>query len=99
MAELSGMAPVIVVALYKFVRLPDFRELRPRLLEFCQQQNIKGTLLLAEEGINGTIAGGRAGIDAVLEWLGADPRLADLEYKESFAAEPPFLRMKVKLRR
>ncbi|HEX5057156.1 MAG TPA: rhodanese-related sulfurtransferase [Gammaproteobacteria bacterium] len=96
MAELE---PVVIAALYKFVRLPDFRELRPRLLEFCQQQNIKGTLLLAEEGINGTIAGGRAGIDAVLAWLRSDPRLAELEYKESLAVEPPFLRMKVKLRR
>jgi UPF0176 protein len=93
------MTDVVVAALYKFVRLPDFRELRPRLLECCEQHRIKGTLLLAAEGINGTIAGSRAGIDGVLAWLRADPRLAELEYKESSAAEPPFLRMKVKLRK
>jgi UPF0176 protein len=95
----AAAGPVVVAALYKFARLPDFRELRPRLLELCQRHDIKGTLLLAEEGINGTIAGSRAGIGAVLGRLRADPRLADLEYKESFASEPPFLRMKVKLRR
>lgn len=96
---LAAAGPVVVAALYKFVRLPDFRELRPRLLGFCQEHGIKGTLLLAEEGINGTIAGSRAGIDAVLVRLRSDPRLAELEYKESIASEPPFLRMKVKLRR
>ncbi len=90
---------VIVAALYKFVRLPDFRELRPQVLDYCQRHRIKGTLLLASEGINGTIAGSRADIDAVLGWLRSDPRLSTLEYKESSAAEPPFLRMKVKLRR
>lgn len=97
--SLAAAGPVVVAALYKFVRLPDYRELRPGLLEFCREQGIKGTLLLAEEGINGTIAGGRAGIDAVLARLRADPRLAELECKESPASEPPFLRMKVKLRR
>lgn len=91
--------PVVVAALYKFVRLPDFRELQPQLLELCERHRIKGTLLLAAEGINGTIAGSRADIDAVLARLRADPRLAELEYKESCAAEPPFLRMKVKLRK
>jgi UPF0176 protein len=91
--------PIVVAALYKFAGLPDYRELQPRLADFCRVQGIKGTLLLAEEGINGTIAGSRAGIDAVLGYLKSDPRLADLEHKESYTDEPPFLRMKVKLKK
>ena len=70
--------PIVVAALYKFVGLPDYRELQPRLADFCRAQGIKGTLLLAGEGINGTIAGNREGIDAVLGYLKSDPRLADL---------------------
>lgn len=97
--SLQPHSPTVVAALYKFVGLPDCRELQLRLLDFCRARDIKGTLLLAEEGINGTIAGTRAGIDAVLGYLKADPRLADLEHKESYTDEPPFLRMKVKLKR
>ncbi|BAY34730.1 rhodanese domain-containing protein [Nostoc carneum NIES-2107] len=88
----------VVVALYKFVSLPDFAEKRESLLSYCQQQGIKGTILLAEEGINGTIAGSRQAIDAVLEFLRSDPRLTDIEYKESYATTPPFERMKVRLK-
>lgn len=69
------------------------------LLEFCLLQKIKGTLLLAEEGINGTVAGSREGIDALLTYLKKDPRLADLDHKESFADEMPFYRMKVRLKK
>jgi len=65
----------------------------------CQAAGVKGTLLLAGEGINGTIAGPREGIDSVLQYLRADPRLADLEHKESFDERMPFYRMKVKLKR
>lgn len=93
------MADFLVAALYKFVHLPDFRELRAPLLEFCEVQEVKGTLLLAEEGINGTIAGTEAGIRAVLQRLRSDPRLADLVHKESWAPRMPFYRMKVKLKR
>ncbi|HEY3487269.1 MAG TPA: rhodanese-related sulfurtransferase [Gammaproteobacteria bacterium] len=95
----SQSGSIVVAALYKFVRLPDFRELQPRLLAVCKMQGVKGTLLLAEEGINGTIAGDRGGIDTVLDFIRSDPRLSALEYKESYADEPPFLRMKVKLRK
>jgi UPF0176 protein len=91
--------PIIVAALYKFVGLPDCREMQPLLLAFCKAQGIKGTLLLAEEGINGTIAGPREGVDAVLNHLKSDPRLANLEHKESYTDIPPFLRMKVKLKK
>ena len=65
----------------------------------AMKAGIKGTLLLAHEGINGTIAGPRAGIDSVIEWLRSDPRLADLEWKESYHGDTPFHRMKVKLKR
>jgi len=90
---------IVVAALYKFVRLDDFEQLREPLLALMLAQNVRGTLLLANEGINGTIAGPRAGIDAVLGWLRDDPRLADLEHKESFHDEHPFLRTKVKLKK
>jgi len=89
----------VVAAFYKFVPLLDCGEMRPVLLECCQAQEIKGTILLAEEGINGTIAGSRQAIDIVLAWLKSDPRLADLNHQESVAEAPPFERMKVKLKR
>jgi UPF0176 protein len=90
---------VVVAALYKFATLDDFRELREPLLQVCLDAGIKGSLLLAHEGINGTIAGSREGIDRVLAWLMADDRLRDLEHKESLDSAQPFLRMKVKLKK
>lgn len=89
---------VIVAALYQFVKLPDYAEIKHPLLSRCQAEGIKGTILLAEEGINGTIAGSREGIDAVINFLRSDSRFTDLEYKESTAQFPPFQRMKVKLK-
>ena len=89
---------IVVATLYKFVSLPDYRELQAPLLSFSQSQEIKGTLLLAQEGINGTIAGYRQQIDAVLAFLRADSRFADLEHKESYTETPPFERMKVRLK-
>ncbi|WP_027873728.1 rhodanese-related sulfurtransferase [Spongiibacter marinus] len=93
------MSNIVVAALYKFVSLPDFHELREPLLDHCLTQNIRGTLLLAEEGINGTVAGSREAIDSLLAYLKADPRLADLSHKESFDSSQPFYRMKVKLKK
>src|SRR6476469_2551950 len=93
------MTEIVVPALYKFVSLPDFAEKKDPLLAYCLAQNIKGTLLLAQEGINGTIAGSRAAVDAVLSFLRTDPRLADLEHKESYTDIPPFDRMKVRLKK
>ena len=88
----------VVAALYKFVSLPDFAEKQDPLLSYCQSQGIKGTILLAAEGINGTIAGSRPGVDSVLAFLRSDPRLADLEHKESYTEIQPFERMKVRLK-
>lgn len=93
------MSGFVVAALYRFVTLEDYRELREPLLDECLAAGVKGTLLLAVEGINGTIAGSRDGIDRVLAWLRSDPRLAALEHKESVDDEMPFYRMKVKLKR
>ena len=93
------MSKYLVAALYKFVALPDYRQLRDSLQQCCDQHGIKGTLLLAQEGINGTIAGSHAGIHAVLAWLRSDARFAALEHKESFAERMPFYRMKVKLKK
>jgi UPF0176 protein len=73
--------------------------LREPLLDACREAETCGTLLLAREGINGTIAGSRAGIDRVLAYLRSDPRLADLEHKESVDENMPFYRMKVKLKK
>ncbi len=89
----------VVAAFYKFVRLPDFAEKQHPLLSHCEAQGVKGTILLASEGINGTIAGLRDSIDSVLSFLHSDERLVDLEYKESYADKQPFDRMKVRLKK
>ena len=92
------MPSFVVAALYHFAALPDFAELREPLREVSVKAGIRGTLLLASEGINGTIAGTRAGIDTVLAYLRSDPRFAALEHKESSAAEMPFGKLKIKLK-
>lgn len=93
------MGTTVVAALYKFVTLEDYHSLREPLLEVCLAAGARGTLLLAREGINGTIAGTRQGIDQVLDYLRSDPRMADIEHKESFDDHLPFHRMKVKLKK
>ncbi len=93
------MTTYLTAALYKFVELPDCAELKPPLLALCEAEHVKGTLILATEGINGTIAGPQAGVHAVLAHLRADPRLATLEHKESWSDRPPFSRMKVRLKK
>jgi UPF0176 protein len=90
---------LIVAALYQFTRFPDPAALKPGLLEVCLSHGVKGSLLLAPEGINGTIAGPREGIDAALGAIRALPGCAGLEWKESPADSMPFGRMKVKLKR
>ncbi|MBE9076662.1 rhodanese-related sulfurtransferase [Romeria aff. gracilis LEGE 07310] len=89
----------LVTTFYKFTPLDDYRQLQAPLQALCEAEALKGTILLAPEGINATLAGHRAAIDQVLKTLRLDPRLADLETRESFASEPPFGQMKVKLRR
>ena len=91
--------PVIVAALYRFARLDRYEALKTPLAELCCKAGLKGTLLLAPEGINGTVAGPRAGIDAMLAFLRAQPELAGLEHKESHAGTMPFYRLKVRLKK
>jgi UPF0176 protein len=93
------MDKIVVAALYKFVTLENFHSLREPLLEVCLEAGTRGTLLLAPEGINGTIAGSREAVDQVLSYLRSDPRLADLRHKESLDEEMPFYRMKVKVKK
>ncbi|WP_036814114.1 rhodanese-related sulfurtransferase [Polaromonas sp. CG_9.11] len=93
------MPDFLTAALYKFVELPDFSTLQAPLLACCEAQGVKGTLLLAPEGVNGTIAGSPEGVRAVLGFLRSDPRLATLEHKEAHAAQMPFYRMKVRLKK
>jgi UPF0176 protein len=88
-----------VCALYHFTRFEDPAALRDPLMDLCRAQKITGTLLLAQEGINGTVAGPAAGIEAVLTHIRALPGCADLEWKLSTAAERPFARMKVRLKK
>ncbi len=90
---------IVVTALYHFVRLENFQDLRQPLLNIMQENNVRGTLLLASEGINGTIAGNRKGTDKVLNWLRQDERLKSFDSKESFTDSMPFYRTKVKLKK
>jgi UPF0176 protein len=90
--------PVTVAALYKFARFPDPAALRAPLLALCKERGIKGTILLAREGINGTVAGSAEAIAALLDHLRALPDCAELEVKFSHADEMPFHRMKVRVK-
>lgn len=88
-----------IAALYHFTRFKDPAALKPALLELCLAADVKGTLLLAGEGVNGTIAGPRAGIDAVVSHLQGLPGCSDLEWKEATSDAPPFPRMKVRIKK
>jgi UPF0176 protein len=92
-----------VAALYQFVPLPDFRELKDPLHKLCLDLGVRGTLLLAHEGINGTVAGSHEAIDALMTELRESTlfkgRLDNLELKFSTATEMPFKRMKVRVKK
>ena len=89
----------IVCALYKFVQLENVESLKKPLRDLMFEHSVTGTLLLAKEGINGTIAGSREGVDMVLSWLRSEAGIGELEVKESLSERPPFKRTKVKLKR
>ena len=99
----ADRATYLTMAFYKFVELADFADLKAPLLAFCESHDVKGTILLANEGINSTIAGPEVGVRAVLAYLKDDPifqnRLVNLVHKESWSSKPPFYRMKVKLKK
>jgi UPF0176 protein len=96
---MSEPSKFVVCALYKFVTLENFEALREPLLQFMESNNIRGTLLLANEGINGTVSGTRHTIDGLLDWLNADERLNPISVKESIDETQPFHRTKVKLKK
>ena len=96
----GGMpAPYLTAAFYQFVALPDFEARKAPLLALCEERHVKGLILLAQEGINSTIAGAEEDVRAVLAYLRADPLLAHLQHKESCSDKPPFHRMKVRLKK
>ena len=93
----------LTIAFYHFVSLKNIDQLQTFILKFCQKNNIKGTVLLASEGINGTISGQKNNIHKFLEFIKTDPFLKgnfnDLEHKESWASKNPFYRIKVRLKK
>jgi UPF0176 protein len=95
--------PLKVAAFYQFAALPDFRELREPLRAMCTSLGLKGSVLLAHEGINGTLAGHEEGIDGFVGELQHGDlfggRLDNLELKFSSASEMPFQRLKVRLKK
>jgi len=91
--------PIRIAALYNFTSFDDPAEHQPGLGSICAENGVRGTILLAKEGINGTIAGSDQSIEAVLEYIRALPGCAKIEYKESRAAKMPFLRMKVRVKK
>ncbi len=96
--EVHILSNYLVAALYKFVRIETPQKLKPRLLKVCNDNQVFGTLILAEEGINGTVAGPADGVRRLLQFMRSDPRLAELDHKESWAREQPFHRIKIHLK-
>ena len=90
---------ITIIAFYKFVHLSDFEQLKKPLLEFLNENQIRGTILLAPEGINGTVSGAPESIDKLTARLRADERFADLEFKFSQFDRQPFQKTKVKLKK
>ncbi|MDB1135045.1 rhodanese-related sulfurtransferase [Candidatus Anaplasma sp. TIGMIC] len=88
----------VVASFYRFVHLHNYYDMRPVVLEFCKERDIKGTIILAEQGINATIAGNRSGIDEFFAFLDLDERLVGMKYHESYSDRPPFPKMKVRLK-
>lgn len=86
-------------AFYKFVHLDDHVDVRDRVYEQAVALGMRGSILVAPEGINGTVSGSRSATDALFSWLRSDARFEDLTTKESFTDEVPFLRMKVRLKK
>ena len=93
------MNDILNISTYKFVSLPDAHALRDRLHERAQALGLRGTVLLAEEGINLFVAGTGPAVREFVTTLRQDPRLADLLPKESWSARQPFRKMLVKVKR
>ena len=96
---MNASQPIKVAAVYKFASVDDIGAIRAPLKSCCEDAEVKGILLIAHEGINGTIAGSRDGIDMVLSYIRAIPGFAELDVKTSYAEENPFLRIRVREKR
>ena len=96
---MSDRYPIKVAALYRFAAFDAPELLQPQVADWCEEYELKGTILLAHEGINGTVAGSPAGIDAVVACLKTLPGCAELDVKYSHATEMPFYRMKVRVKK
>lgn len=93
------MKEIIIASFYKFIPLHDFETLREPILDKMHELAMKGTIILAHEGINGGFAGTREQMDAFYEYMHSDSRFADLNFKETFDEKNPFDKAKVKLRK
>lgn len=93
------MNNIVIASFYKFVSLADFEMLREPMLKKMRESNIKGTIILAQEGINGSFAGIREEMNTYYQYIRQDSRLADLRFKETFDKENPFSKAKIKLRK
>jgi UPF0176 protein len=91
--------PFVVATFYHFADLADYKSMRPAITDFCNSHDLKGVILLAQEGINSTIAGSRLGIDALLSYLLSDSRLQALEHKETFCDVMPYQKLRVRLKK
>ena len=96
---LDKLEPFVVATFYHFADLEDYQAMQPMIAEFGDRHDVKGVILLASEGINSTIAGSRAGIDAVLSFLRSDPRLQRLEHKETYCDVMPYHKLRVRLKK
>jgi UPF0176 protein len=90
---------IVVATFYKFIKIPNLAEKQESLRQFCQKHGIKGTILLAHEGINGTIAGTNEAVEHTFIYLRQDPLFHDLNCKESYTDHPPFKRLKIRLKK
>ena len=93
------MDKITVCALYKFVEIKNLKELKNKILSFLKENNIYGTILIANEGINGTVSGDNSKIINLINFLQSDVRFSNIEYKLSFTNKNPFYRTKVKLKK
>jgi UPF0176 protein len=96
---LENPEPLIVATFYHFAKLEDYQSMRPAIVDFCNSHDIKGIILLAQEGINATIAGTRSAVDALLSYLRSDSRLQKLEHKEDYCDVMPCHKLRVRLKK
>lgn len=90
---------IVVATFYKFVSLDNLQDIKEQIMYCCNNCKVKGTILIAHEGINGTVAGSRESIDRIINYLDHDSRFAGIEHKESACESMPFYRMKVKIKK